>query len=151
MKIVIDADGCPVVHLTLSIAKTFHVPCIIVCDTAHVFDVTAQVVTVSKGADSADFQIANLIEPQDIVVTQDYGLAAMCLARQAQVLNQNGLIFTSQNMDSLLFSRHIHKKQRMSGNHLKGPKKREATQNKAFETALIRLIQETEKNKTDFQ
>lgn len=144
MKIVIDADGCPVVHLSLKIAEQFHVPCVIVCDTAHVFDVSAKVITVSKGADSADFQIANLITPQDIVVTQDYGLAAMCLARNAQVINQNGLIFTQQNIDGLLFCRHIHKKQRMAGSHLKGPKKREAIQDKAFETALIRLIQKTE-------
>lgn len=150
MKIVIDADGCPVVHLSLKIAEKFHVPCVIVCDTAHAFDVSAKVITVSKGADSADFQIVNLIAPQDIVVTQDYGLAAMCLARNAQVVNQNGLIFTQQNIDSLLFSRHIHKKQRMAGVHLKGSKKRIKMQNENFETALIHLIQKKKINETDF-
>lgn len=142
MKIVIDADGCPVVRLTLQIAKSFQIPCTVVCDTAHTFAVDAKVITVSKGADSADFQIVNLLSPQDIVVTQDYGLAAMCLARGARALNQNGLIFQPQNIDSLLLSRHIHKKQRMAGNHLKGPKRRDAAQDKNFEAALVQLLRD---------
>lgn len=148
MKIVIDADGCPVVHLTLQIAKSYRIPCTVVCDTAHSFpELDAQVITVSKGADSADFRIVNLLNPKDIVVTQDYGLAAMCLAQGARALNQNGLIFDKQNMDSLLLSRHIHKKQRMAGVHLKGAKKRDAVQNQHFEAALIQLLKETDKNK----
>lgn len=148
MKIVIDADGCPVVHLTLQIAKLYRVPCIVVCDTAHSFQaLDAQVITVSKGTDSADFRIVNLLNPGDIVVTQDYGLAAMCLARGARALNQNGLIFDKRNMDSLLLSRHIHKKQRMAGARLKGAKKRDAVQNQYFEAALIQLLKETDKNK----
>lgn len=147
MKIVIDADGCPVVRLTLQIAKAHHILCTLVCDTAHSFSETdAEVLTVSKGRDSADFQIVNLLSAQDIVITQDYGLAAMCLARSARVLNQNGLIFDAQNMDSLLWNRYLHKKQRMAGGHFKGPKKRSAAQDKQFEAALIQLLTETEKN-----
>ncbi len=147
LKIVIDADGCPVVQLTLQIADRFRIPCTLVCDTAHSFaDMHAQIITVSQGTDSADFHIVNLIAPHDIVVTQDYGLAAMCLARGARALNQNGLIFCPQNMDSLLLSRHIHKKQRLAGKRIKGPKKRTAVQNAKFEEALIALLNQTNIN-----
>lgn len=147
MKILIDADGCPVVHLALKIAKLHNIPCILVCDTAHEFsDTESEVITVSKGADSADFRIVNLLTARDIVVTQDYGLAAMCLARGARAVNQNGLIFDAQNMDALLWSRHLHKQQRRRGEHLKGPKKRAIMQNKQFEVALCQLLQESEKN-----
>ncbi len=145
MRIVVDADGCPVVYLTLKIASAFGVHCVLVCDTAHEFQADAEIIVVSQGADSADFQIVNLITSDDIVVTQDYGLAAMCLARGASAINQNGCVFSAQNIESLLFSRHVHKKQRMAGKHLRGPKKRTAEQDKAFEAALTELLQQKNK------
>lgn len=111
MKILIDADGCPVVDLCIKAAKRHGVECLILCDTAHIFEREgARTVTVSKGADSVDFKTVNLLERGDIVVTQDYGLAAMCLARGARALNQNGLIYTSDNIDALLNSRYEAKK-----------------------------------------
>lgn len=115
--IVIDADGCPVVNLTLDIAQRFGVKCCVVADTSHSFDFgdKAEIITVSKGADSADFRIVNLIKNGDIVITQDYGLAAMCLAKTDCVLNQNGLIYSQNNIDSLLAQRHISKKIRRAG------------------------------------
>lgn len=57
-----------------------------------------------------DFALVNRVQPGDIVITQDYGLASMCLARQARVLNQDGLEFTAQNIDGLLARRHENKK-----------------------------------------
>ena len=84
MRILIDADGCPVVDIAVQTAKENCIECIILCDTSHVFEKEgAATVTVSKGADSVDFALVNMIQPGDIVVTQDYGLAAMCLARKA--------------------------------------------------------------------
>ena len=92
MTILIDADGCPVVDLTLQIAKWFGVPVIILCDTSHQLEREgAQTLVFDKGADSVDFALVNRVKPGDIVVTQDYGLASMCLAKCARVLNQNGL------------------------------------------------------------
>ena len=92
MTILIDADGCPVVDLTLQIAKQFDVPVIILCDTAHQIEREgAQTLVFDKGTDSVDFALVNRVKPGDIVVTQDYGLASMCLAKCARVLNQNGL------------------------------------------------------------
>lgn len=95
----------------------------------------------SKGADNVDFALINLVRPGDMAVTQDYGLAAMCLARSALVLNQDGMEYTADNIDALLLSRHTAKKIRSAGGRLKGPAKRTAVQDEAFSEALIQLLQ----------
>jgi len=141
MKILIDADGCPVVDLTISCARQRALAVILVCDTAHYFQREgAQTITVDKGADSADFRLVNLIAKGDIVITQDYGLAAMALAKQARVLNQNGMQYTDQNIDSLLLARHTARKIRMGGGRLKGPPKRTHENDAAFTDALCALL-----------
>ena len=143
MKILIDADGCPVVDLTVRLAAKHGAECVILCDTAHEFNREgAQTVVVEKGADSVDFKLVNLVCEGDIVVTQDYGLAAMCLARKAVPLSQNGMVYTDKNIDQLLFTRYVSKKIRNSGGRLKGPSKRKPEQDKAFEKALERLIKD---------
>lgn len=82
MQILIDADGCPVVDLTISIAREHQLECLIFCDTSHVFEKAgAKTLTFSKGADSVDFALVNRVQRNDLVITQDYGLAAMCLSR----------------------------------------------------------------------
>lgn len=137
----IDADGCPVVDLTIRLAREFQVECLILCDTSHVFQREgARTLTFSKGADSVDFALVNLAEPGDIVVTQDYGLAAMCLARSAVPLNQDGMEYTADNIDALLLARHTAKKIRSAGGRLKGPQKRTAEQDRRFEDSLRRLL-----------
>ena len=143
MQILIDADGCPVVDLTLKFAKQHGIECVILCDTSHEFQKDgAETVTVEKGADSVDFRIVNLVRAGDIVVTQDYGLAAMCLARKAVPISQNGLVFNDKNIEQLLFTRYVSKKIRNAGGRLKGPSKRTAEQDKAFEKALTALLTE---------
>ena len=143
MKLVIDADGCSVVALAVKTAEKYGVRCVLVCDTAHTCsNVSAEIITVSQGADSADFRIVNLLDAGDIVVTQDYGLAAMCLAKNAPAINQNGLIYSEKNMDELLLSRHIHKKVRRAGGRMKGPKKRTKQQDESFDKALTVLLEE---------
>lgn len=142
MKILIDADACPVVDITVKLAKEFGKRCIIICDTAHyIIRDGAETVTAEKGADSVDFRLVNMVEKGDIAVTQDYGLAAMCLAKEAMPINQNGLIFTSQNIEKLLYTRFVSKKIRMAGGRTKGPKKRTAEQDKDFEKTLRMLLE----------
>lgn len=141
MKILIDADGCPVVDLTVRIAAKNGIECTILCDTSHEFKRDgAETIVVEKGADSVDFKIVNLVGEGDIVVTQDYGLAAMCLARKAVPLSQNGMVYTDKNIDQLLFTRYVSKKIRNAGGRMKGPSKRTPEQDKAFEAALEKLI-----------
>ena len=140
-RIVVDADGCPVVNEAIAVAKRFELECLLLCDTAHQLERDgAQTLVFSKGADSVDFALVNLVQPGDVVITQDYGLAAMCLARGVRVLNQNGLQYTDQNIDGLLMSRHIARKVRNGGGRLKGPQKRTGAQSVAFTEALIALL-----------
>ena len=142
MKLLIDADGCPVVDIALALGAQFHIPCLILCDTAHEFRRPgAETLVFDKGADSVDFSLVNRVSPGDIVITQDYGLASMCLARSARVLHQDGWEYTRDNIDALLFQRHESRKFRTSGGRTKGPKKRTQAQNDAFESMLSRLLQ----------
>ena len=143
MTVYIDADGCPVVDIAVRLSKRAGVECVIVCDTSHVFEKEgARTITVSKGADSADFALVNMTKTGDIVVTQDYGLAAMCLARGAVPVSQDGMMYTDGNIDALLSQRHTAKKIRMSGGRLKGPSKRTSEQDAAFERTLEALLRE---------
>ena len=139
-RILIDADDCPVVDETIKIARRFGVACLILCDTSHYFEREgAQTMVFSKGADSVDFALVNRVTPGDIVITQDYGLATMCLARRARVLNQNGLEYTTQNIDGLLARRHENKKLLRAGKHPKGPAKRTREQDEAF-IAMLEVV-----------
>jgi len=140
-RVFIDADGCPVVDLTVSLSKQSGLECLIICDTSHVFEKEgAKTITVSQGKDSVDFALVNMIREGDIVITQDYGLAAMCLARRAVCVNQNGMIYTNDNIDALLTQRHTARKLRISGRRSKGITKRVPEQDRMFEKTLKELL-----------
>ena len=142
ITILIDADGCPVVDIAVRMVNARGIHCLILCDTAHIYEKAgAKTITVSKGSDSVDFALVNMVRAGDIVVTQDYGLAAMCLARRAVPISQNGMIYTNDNIDALLNERHAAKKIRMAGGRLKGPSKRTKEQDIAFERALSGLLE----------
>jgi uncharacterized protein YaiI (UPF0178 family) len=87
-----------------------------------------------------DYALMGLLTREDIVVTQDFGLAAMAIGKGAKALNQNGLIFTNENMDRLLMERHIGQKVRRGGGRTKGPSKRTKDDDERFETAFERLL-----------
>lgn len=141
MRILIDADGCPVVNETIKVAHKFNLESIIFCDTSHNFEEkNAKVEVVSKGVDAVDFAILNNIQKGDIVITQDYGLASLVLSRNSYAINQSGMVYTNENIDELLYSRYISKKMRNSGVRLKGPKKRDKSQNIIFRENLEKLI-----------
>lgn len=140
-RILIDADGCPVVDETIAVCKKYNLECLILCDTAHHFDKKGATTHIfSKGADSVDFALINMLKKGDIVVTQDYGLAGMCLAMTARVLNQDGQEYTNDNIDGMLFMRHTAKKIRKSGHRLKGNSKRTPQQDKAFIESLTSIL-----------
>jgi len=150
MTVFIDADGCPVVDITIRLSKQAGIECVIICDTSHVFEKEgAKTITVSKGNDSADFVLVNMINKGDIVVTQDYGLAAMCLARGAVAVSQNGMIYTDSNIDALLLQRHTAKKIRMAGGRLRGPSKRTPEQDEAFERTFAHILESEKKQNAD--
>ena len=141
MRLFIDADGCPVTKIAVRAAQARGVPCTVICDTSHRFDLPgAEVITVEQGADSADLRLVNMIQRGDIAVTQDYGLAALCLSRGAHVLDQDGRQYTSENIDGLLAFRALAKRIRRGGGRLRGASKRTAAQDRAFETALGEML-----------
>lgn len=143
MTVYVDADGCPVITDIEKICKKYNTPLVIMCDTNHIFSSNyAQVITISAGCDAVDFALINRCASGDIVVTQDYGVAAMALSKKCSCINQNGMLYTENNIDALLNSRYITKKIRNSGSkhHLKGPPKRTQEDNKKFATAFEELI-----------
>lgn len=141
MKVLIDADGCPVVDIAVTLCRQHQIPCLILCDTAHEFHRDgADTLVFDKGADSVDYAVANRAEPGDLVITQDYGLASMCLARKARVLHQDGWEYTEFNIEALLFQRHSARKLRNAGVRMKGAAKRTAGQDLAFRTALEAIL-----------
>lgn len=151
MRIIVDADACPVTGIVERVAKERDIPVTLVCDTAHIFQSQySQVVTVEKGADSADFKIVTISEKGDIVVTQDYGVASMCLGKGIYPIHQSGKWYTLQNIDQMMFERHIAKEVRRKSkkNHLKGPRKRTREDDEHFEESLKQLIEKVERAET---
>ena len=141
MKLFIDGDGSPVVKESVDIAKKYNLNVIIVKNFAHhIEDSYAEVVTVDISNDSADYYIVNRAKKGDIVVTQDYGLAALALAKGVLVINQDGLIFNEYNINSLLDQRYVHAKMRSQGLRHSNPKKRKLEADHKFTAALEELI-----------
>lgn len=141
MKIYVDADGCPVVAIAVNIAREFNLDIIIVKNFSHkIEDNYAKIISVDISQDSADLYIVNNLSMNDIVITQDYGLAALSLAKNAYVISQNGMIFTKDNINNLLNQRHIHSKIRRQGKYHSKVKKRKAELDYKFETSFKQLI-----------
>ena len=143
MKILVDADACPVVKIVEQIARENDISVILLCDTNHVLTSDySEVKIIGAGADAVDFALVNQCIKGDIVVTQDYGVAAMILGKGAYGIHQSGKWYTNENIDQMLMERHMAKKARMSSskNHLKGPRKRTAEDDKRYEASLEKLI-----------
>lgn len=144
MQVLIDADACPVVDIAVELCRKNGVACILLCDTAHRLQRQyAQTLIFDKGSDSVDFGLVNRVQPGDLVITQDYGLASMCLARKARVLHQDGWEYTEYNISGLMEQRHAAKKFRLAGGRTKGPHKRKPEQDDAFRSALSTLLQQS--------
>lgn len=144
MRIYVDADACPVVRQTEKIAEKYNVPVTLICDTNHMLSSGySDIIVADAGADSVDIVLVNRCSKGDIVVSQDYGVAAMALGKGAYPIHQNGRWYTNENIDELLMQRHMAKAARRKGkNHLKGPKKRTAEDDARFMESLERLIME---------
>lgn len=141
MNIFVDADACPVNNIILKTAKKYNIPVTMFMDTSHLTNkYECKIVIVDKGHDSADFAIANRIANGDIAITQDYGLACMLMAKGANVINQNGFLYTDENIDILLMRRHISGKLRRSGKKSGHINARKPEDNERFEKCLNDLI-----------
>lgn len=142
MKVLIDADACPVVDIAVALCRQYQIQCLLLCDTAHEMRREgAETLVFDKGSDSVDFALVNRVAAGDVVITQDYGLASMCLARAARVLHQDGWEYTRYNIDALLFQRHASREYRAAGGRTKGPSKRKNAQDQAFSDALRKILE----------
>jgi uncharacterized protein len=126
MKIYVDADACPVKDIIISEARNFEIPVILVTSFSHFSNAEqpsgVETIYVDSGADAADYRIMKLVEKGDVIVTQDYGLASLGLAKGVIVLHHKGFRYTNDNIDQLLQTRYLSAMARKSGKRTKGPK-----------------------------
>ena len=143
MQIFVDADACPVVRIVEKIAEKYKVPVTLLCDTNHVLHSEySEVIVVGAGADAVDYKLISICHKGDIVVSQDYGVAAMALGKGAYAIHQSGKWYTNENIDQMLMERHLAKKARRSNsrNHLKGPRKRTEEDDKRFAESFEKIV-----------
>ncbi|MFQ8599469.1 MAG: YaiI/YqxD family protein [Oscillospiraceae bacterium] len=151
MEIFVDADACPVKAIIVRLAKRRGLPVTMVADTSHrIADGYSRVFTVDKARDSVDIKLINLVHPGDIVITQDYGVAAMALGKRCRALHQNGFLYDEGNIDRLLFERHMGQKARRTGGRTGGAPKRTREDDLQFERALERLLDASAAERTGF-
>ena len=143
MQIFVDADACPVVGIVEKIAKEHNVPLTLLCDTNHVLSSDySEVIVVGAGADAVDYKLISICHKGDIVVSQDYGVAAMALGKGAYAIHQSGKWYTDDNIDQMLMERHLSKKARRSSRkcHVKGPKKRTEEDDERFAQSFEKML-----------
>ena len=142
MRVFIDADACPVVSIVENISKKYNIPVTLLCDTNHVLTSEySEVIVVGAGADAVDYKLISICHRGDIVVSQDYGVAAMALGKGAFAIHQSGKWYTNDNIDQMLMERHLNKKARRSShkNHIKGPKKRTEEDDERFAQSFEKM------------
>lgn len=144
MQIYVDADACPVVGIVEKIAERYKIPVTLLCDTNHVLHSNySEVIIVGAGADAVDYKLIGICHRGDIVVSQDYGVAAMALGKGAYAIHQSGRWYTNENIDQMLMERHLNGKARRGShkNHIKGPKKRTKEDDERFAQSFEKMVQ----------
>lgn len=147
MQIFVDADACPVVDSIEKIAKKYGVPVTLLCDTNHILASDySEVKIIGAGADAVDYALIGLCHKGDIVVSQDYGVAAMALGKNAYAIHQSGKWYTNENIDQMLMERHLAKKARRAAkkNHLRGPKKRSREDDERFAQSFEKMVKKAQ-------
>lgn len=143
MEIFVDADACPVVSIVEMIAKKYGIEVTLLCDTNHVLSSDySKVLVVGAGADAVDYKLISVCRNGDVVVSQDYGVAAMALSKGAYAIHQSGKWYTDENIDQMLMERHLNKKARRSShkNHIRGPKKRTEENDERFCQSMEKMV-----------
>ena len=141
MKIIVDGDACPNLIQISDIASDYNLEMLVFTDYSHnMNDCYYKVIKCDVGSDSCDLMLIKVVDKEDIVITQDYGLSALCLSKGSKVLNPSGLIVNDFNIDGLLMSRFSSAKLRKSGVRTKGPSKRTNDVVNKFLDNLVELI-----------
>ena len=141
MKILVDADGCPVKKIISRVARENRVPVVMIKNINHqVEDDYARIITVDQGRDQADIALINLTCVGDIVVTQDYGVAALALGKKARAIHQDGWLYSADSIDRLLMQRHLQQQARRKHRIYSSLPKRTPRDDQRFEQAFRRLL-----------
>ena len=153
MQIFVDADACPVVRIVEEIAEKYQIRTTLLCDTNHVLNSDySEVIVVGAGADAVDYKLISLCHKGDIVVSQDYGVAAMALGKGTYAIHQSGKWYTDENIDQMLMERHLNKKARRSSgkNHMKGPRKRTEEDDIRFAESFEKIVKLAMKTQIEY-
>ena len=143
MQIFVDADACLVVDIVETIAEKYNISTTLLCDTNHIlYSDYSEVIVVGVGTDAVDYKLISICHKGDVVVSQDYGVAAMALGKGAYAIHQSGKWYTDENIDRMLMERHLNKKARRGSakNHIKGPKKRTNEDDERFAQSFEKLV-----------
>lgn len=142
MRIIVDGDACPGISIIENIAKQYKLDLILYCDINHYINLDyGEVKVVDSGFQSVDMYILNVCKEKDIIITQDYGVAAICLSKKSYVINPKGYYYNEENIDRLLEERHISQKIRRAGGKTNNPKKRTKDDDIRLEKNLLKIVE----------
>lgn len=142
MRIIIDGDATPreVRRICEEESKKRNIKLILVCSFDHEISEDYEIIKVSKGNDAADYKIIEIFKKNDLLITQDYGLASLVINKAAAVINPSGYLYTKKNIDNLLHARYIGQKIRKGGGRTKGPSKRSREDDEIFKNSLVEIL-----------
>lgn len=141
MRILVDADACPGRDIIEKAARKNNIEVIMYCDINHILRSDySEIIYVDNGFQSVDMKIVNEVKEYDIVITQDFGVAAMVLGKNAYAVSPKGKIYSNDNIERLLFERHIGQKVRRSGGKTLNAKKRKKEDDERLYISLINII-----------
>ncbi|GAB6169152.1 YaiI/YqxD family protein [Clostridium carnis] len=142
MRVIVDGDACPGISIIQKIAKEYHLELLVFCDIHHFINLEyGEVKVVDSGFQSVDMYVVNNSNANDVVISQDYGVAAICLGKKANVINPKGYLYTEENIDRMLEERHISQKIRRAGGRTSNPKKRSKDDDLRLERNLRKVIE----------
>ena len=143
MALLVDGDACPDLPAIKDLAWKYQVEMTVFVDYAHfIQDDYFRTILCEVGSDSVDLVLLKQVQANDLVITQDYGLASLVLSKGAKVLHISGKVIDDNNIEELLMSRYVSAKQRKSGRRTRGPAKRtDEVRNQFLKQLDIILIQ----------
>lgn len=144
MEIYVDADACPVREIVYreAYSRGVHVTMVVSMSQEIAAQGGMDVIRVDSSFQAVDMAIVNRVDPGDIVVTSDFGLASIVLGKGAKGISPSGRIYFDRDIDTLLEKRHSAARQRRGGGRIKGPKARKRGDDEVFRKNFVKLIEE---------
>jgi uncharacterized protein YaiI (UPF0178 family) len=140
-KVWVDADACPrrVMAILKELQESIGFELMTVSSFNH-HHLGVNHLVVGDEDQATDLAIINRVTPGNIVITQDWGLAAMVLGKRAEAISPTGYIFSERSMDFMLEERHLKASLRRSGNRTKGPAARTDEDDRRFRKAVCQVL-----------